>query len=139
MSINPFKNQRGNATMIVIGVVVVAVIGVAIWYAVSHHNKSVATTPAAKATQSACMKLYNDNTICNFAVTAADFNTTSYTATATTSANGTSSALTIKNDGKGNTEVTYESEWSDHQRGYLEWEHLCARARRQLDQYPVFE
>jgi len=106
MSINPFKNQRGETTMIIIGVVVLAVIGAAIWYAVAHSHKSVATTPAAKATQSACLKLYNDNTICNFAVSASALQSASYTATASSTANGATTNLTIKSDGKGNTEVT---------------------------------
>lgn len=99
------RNQRGDAMLIIVVIVALVIIGGILWYA-THYSKSVATTPAAKSTQSACMKLYNDNTICNFAVTAAAFSTTGYTATATSTANGTNTSLTIKNDGKGNTAVT---------------------------------
>ena len=106
MLIYPNKNQRGEAAMVIIAIVAVAIIGAAIWYGVSRNHKTVATTPAQKATQSTCMKLYNDNVICNFAVTATNFQNSSYTATATSTSNGATSHLTIKNDGKGNTDIS---------------------------------
>jgi hypothetical protein len=103
------KNQRGSATMIVLAVVLIVIIGLALWYALRHHNSPVATTPAQKTADSACLKLYNDPIICDFSINANDFQTTSYTATATSSASGVSSTYTFKNDGKGNDEITIAS------------------------------
>lgn len=106
----------GQVVIIIIVVVVLAVAGVAIWQLTKKKtNTNNTTTTSSTSTSSnasvssACLKTFKDNTLCAFALHT-NISSQQYVATGTaTSASGTTSTFTVKNDGKGNTEVTSSS------------------------------
>jgi len=118
MSFKHKSDQRGIAHLlfIVLGLVVVAAIGVAAWKVRSNNkNNSSSTGTSAKTTvannsavESACNKSINDSVFCKFA---SHFSlATAYTTTITsTSATSGSSTMTLKADGKNNTSLTATS------------------------------
>lgn len=106
-------SQKGFAHLglIVIVAVVVAVVGFALWK-VSSNNKgdtnssaSPATKAADKAALSACEKSINDKDFCKFA-SHADLIKEVYVATATSVTSEGTSTMTIKSDGKDNSDLT---------------------------------
>ncbi len=109
------RDERGfgHAVTIVLAVIVIAAIA-AIGWQVTKKNK---TTPAATNTsttaavtnsaEASCNKVYHDTNLCKFAANSADFAKTAYTAVDTSvDAQGQTSSITIKSDGKGNTALT---------------------------------
>ena len=101
-------NQNGFAhlVLIVIVVAVVAIAGVAVWKVSSNKNSSTnsSTTATTKAAQSACEKSINDKDFCKFA-SHTDMVKAVYVATATSVTSEGTSTMTIKADGKDNTDL----------------------------------
>jgi len=94
------RNQRGvGATVVIVAVVVLAVIGIAGWKLTQKND-----TPAQKAVQSDCQKLYHDKDLCKFASNA-DFDKLSYKMTITSTGQN-AGTLSMSNDGKGNSEIS---------------------------------
>lgn len=108
---NVHKDQRGigHAVLAVLIVVVVAAVGFA-GYRVMQNNKkpAAAKTTAGKAVNSACLKVYNDQNLCNAAAVSTDFSKLAYTAvdTSVDASTGQTSKITLQSDGKGNTAFT---------------------------------
>lgn len=105
-----YKDQRGmgHAVVVVLIVVVIAVVGVVGWR-VMQNNKTpaAAKTTAGKSVNSACLKIYSDKNLCNAAAVSSDFAKLAYTVTDTsTDAQGQTSQITIKSDGKGDTAMS---------------------------------
>lgn len=103
--------------LIVLGVVVIA--GVAgVGYKVANNKKTTNTNTSGTSshssssgsnvgTETTCLATYHDSNLCHFASNAASFTKTAYTATLTLVQQGSgTSTTTLKNDGKGNTELT---------------------------------
>ena len=109
------ESEKGIAhlLLIVLGVVVIAAVGVVGWRVADSHksNASPAASTSAKstATDSSCLAIYHDSKICNFAAFSTSFNKTAYTAALTITQNGTTNTATLKSDGQGNTELTTTS------------------------------
>jgi hypothetical protein len=112
-------DEKGIGRVLIIGiiVVVIAIVAVVIWQTTkkSSTTSSVSTTStSAKTTtspaiSSACLKSYNDNSLCAFA-NHTNIASQQYTANGTaTSGTDVTSTYTVQNDGKGNTEVSYSS------------------------------
>jgi hypothetical protein len=109
------KSIKGIAmpVLVLIIVVVLAAAGIVFWQITkksspssSTSNSSTAKTVAVSPT---CEKSFNDNKLCAFAEHMY-ISTMEYVATGTaTNASGNSSKYTIKNDAKGNKEITYTS------------------------------
>jgi outer membrane lipoprotein-sorting protein len=103
-------DERGVAHLLI-----VAGIGVTAWRVASKSKPVVLTasgsstkTSAAttsSASDSSCLAIYHDANICNFATNSNDFTKTAYTASITATQSGTSSTMTLKNDGKGDTDL----------------------------------
>lgn len=106
-------NQRGFAHLglIVLVAVVVAVAGVAFWK-VSSNKDSSTTTAASKAAQSACEKSINDKDFCKFA-SHTDIVKAVYVATAKSVTSDGTSTMTIKADGKNNSDMTITQDGVD--------------------------
>jgi len=109
------ENGIGQVLIIVLIVIVLAVAGGVVWKLTkknSNTNTSSTTTSATAskpAISSACLKSFNDNSLCAFAEHT-NINSQQYVATGTaTTATGATSTFTVQNDGKGNTEVAYGS------------------------------
>lgn len=111
------RNEKGvgSAVLIAVIVVVIAAVGVVAWQVTKKSpSKTVSTTISTKAVSTAaesssCLKEFNDASLCAFAEHT-NISSREYVATGTaTNATGTKSTFTVKNDGKGNTEVTYGS------------------------------
>lgn len=115
MGVKLHKNESGitHLLIIILAVVVLAGIGAVGWKVASDHKSTTTGTgsTAAKstATDSSCLAIYHDSRICNFAAFSTSFNKTAYAATITQTKSGTTSSLTYKNDGKGNTELSTTS------------------------------
>jgi outer membrane lipoprotein-sorting protein len=108
------NNEQGIAQIliIIIAVVVLGAVGF-VGYKVATKNKSKTTsssTATTNAVSSSCLSTYHDANICHFASFSTSFDKTAYTATITTTQQGTTSTLTMKNDGKGNTAMTGTSD-----------------------------
>jgi hypothetical protein len=110
-------DQRGVASMllVIVGVVVIAAVVFAGYKVANNHKSSTASNAPAKSTTSAnttvaasssCVAAYHDNNLCKFAGNSTSFAKTAYTATLHAVQQGTASTMTLKNDGKGNTELT---------------------------------
>lgn len=103
------QNGIAHLGLVAIVVVVVAVAGFAFWKVSSNKNSSTsgataATKAADKAAQSACEKSINDKDLCKFA-SHTDIVKATYIATDTAvTADGTTT-MTIKADGKNNTDL----------------------------------
>jgi hypothetical protein len=112
------SNEKGvgGSLVIIVIVVVLAVAGVITWQLTKKSPSSTPTsssvsakTASSAAVSSACLKQFNDNSLCAFAEHT-NISSQQYVAMGTaTSATGTKSTFTVKNDGKGNTEVIYGS------------------------------
>jgi hypothetical protein len=108
------KNQKGMAQLYVIiaVIIVLAAGGVIAWQAT---KKSTPTAPSNTASantatvSSACLKAYNDSSLCAFAEHTKIANQQYVAIGTATSGTGTTSTFTVSNDGKGNTEVIYGS------------------------------
>ena len=104
----------GHVVTIVLAVIVIAAIAVIGWQVTKKNNTIAATTPAnatttvaANSVDASCNKVYHDTNLCKFAASSADFAKTAYTAVDTSvNAQGQTSNVTIKSDGKGNTALT---------------------------------
>jgi len=113
MKFNYKKDEHGVAhlMLIVLVAVVVAVIGGVAWKVSSNKNGSNSSTGSSALSaqaKSACMSTYNDSSLCSFeaASAASPIDKTAYTATLTNNQSGSTSTLTFKQDGKGNTALT---------------------------------
>lgn len=110
MSKSVYKDERGlgHAVVIILVVVVLSVIGAVGWKVMQNNKTSPAlSTPAAKATNTACLKVYHDKLLCNVEAASSNFDKLAYTAVDTSvDAQGATSKFTISNDGKGNSSVT---------------------------------
>ncbi len=105
-----YKDERGlgHVVLAVIIVAVIAVVGVVGWRIMQ--NNKTAKTPEQKAANSACMKVYNDKRLCDFAAANADLGKVAYTAVDnSTDAQGQTTQITIKSDGKGNISISSKS------------------------------
>lgn len=105
-----YKDERGiGAVVIIVVIAVIAAVGVVGWK-VMQNNKTTnpsSSSPVAKATDTACLKVYHDKTLCNAAAASANFDKTAYTAVDTSvDAQGQSSKITMSNDGKGDSAIT---------------------------------
>lgn len=111
-SVNKDERGLGQVVVIILVVAVLAAIGVVGWK-VTQKNKAsnpASSSPVAKATNTACLKVYSDKTLCNAEAANLNFEKTAYTAVDTgTDAQGQTSKITVSNDGKGNTSVTMAS------------------------------
>lgn len=115
-SIRRDERGFGHAVTVVLAVIVIAAIA-AIGWEVMNKNKTSTTTPAnsakpavTSAVDASCNKVYHDTTLCKFAANSANFAKTPYTAVDTNvDAQGQTSTITIKSDGKGNTALTTSS------------------------------
>ena len=109
------ENEKGIAhlLLIVLGVVVIAGVGVVGWRVAANHKTNTSTTGStatkSTASDSSCLAIYHDSRICNFAAFSTTFNKTAYTAALTITQNGTTNSATLKSDGQGNTELTTTS------------------------------
>jgi hypothetical protein len=108
-----YTDERGFGQVMVI-VLVVAVIAIAggIGWRVSQNNKkpAAAKTTVGKAINTACLKVYNDKTLCYAAAASSNFEKLAYTAVATNvDAQGQTSKLSLQSDGKGNSSFATES------------------------------
>jgi outer membrane lipoprotein-sorting protein len=119
MGIKHHKDEQGVAhlLLIVLAVIVIAGVGVTAWRVTASHKATPTKTSTAATTTSSstavsstanasCLATYHDANLCKFASNSTDFDKTSYTATITGTQSGTTSTLTLKNDGKGNTELS---------------------------------
>ena len=118
------SDQRGIAHLMyaVIVVVVIAIIAVVGWQ-VAGKNKNGSTTSStsssssasakavANAAQSACMTKLNDKDFCKFTAqeAAQPFEKTASVITMTGTSSGESSTITLKQDGKGNTQLSMDT------------------------------
>lgn len=105
MKVSVHNNQRGIGHLIVVllVVLVVAAAGIATWRIVEHQNK-LAKRKTNSAAQNNCLDVYKDEKLCAFAAANADLAKTPYTVVVrSTTAQGQSTEMTIKSDGKGNT------------------------------------
>ncbi len=107
-----YKDERGlgHAVVIFLVVAVIAAIGLIGWQVMQKNKTSPAlSTPAAKVTNAACLKVYHDKTLCNAEAASVNFDKLAYTAVDTgVDAKGASSKFTMSSDGKGNSTVTME-------------------------------
>lgn len=111
------NHEKGVGSVFIIAIVVVlAVAGVVTWQLTKKSSpktpsstNSTNTANTSGSVSSSCLKAYNDNALCAFAEHA-NISNQEYVATGTaTNSTGSKSTYTVKNDGKGNTEVTYSS------------------------------
>lgn len=101
----------GHLLVIVLGVVVIAAVGVVGWRVASNNKKtpassSASTTVASTAADTSCLASYHDSRLCSFASNSTSFDKTAYTATITITQSGATSTMTLENDGKGNTDLS---------------------------------
>lgn len=106
-----YKDERGlgQAVVIILVVAVIAAVGLIGWQVMQKNKTSnpASSSPVAKATDTACLKVYNDKLLCNAAAASVNFDKLAYTAVDTSvDAQGQTSKITISNDGKGNTSMT---------------------------------
>src|SRR5580704_17820444 len=116
-------DERGFAhiLLVVIGVVVIAGVGVVGWKVASTNKSTTKSSSTSNTTakgsssssgtsvaaDASCLAQYHDANICHFASNSTSFEKTAYTATLTLVQNGsTTSTSVLKNDGNGNTELT---------------------------------
>ncbi len=110
------RDERGvgHLLIIVVAVVVIAGVGLVGWKVASKHKasstgnnstSSSSTTAASATADSSCLSTYHDANLCKFAANSSSLDKTAYTATITATQNGTTSTMTLENDGKGNTEL----------------------------------
>ncbi|HVA10565.1 MAG TPA: hypothetical protein VNG32_00165, partial [Candidatus Dormibacteraeota bacterium] len=108
-------NERGvsQILIVILGVVVIGGVGFAGYKVANNHKASTANNvPAQSATNSntaassSCVAAYHDNNLCKFASNSTSLAKTAYTATLHAVQSGTASTMTLKNDGKGNTELS---------------------------------
>jgi len=111
------KDNKGIASNVLIPVLVVVVViaGLVIWQATKSSNKtssSSSKTTASKVSfpeSSSCVKEFSDQHLCAFALNE-QINNKQYTAVGTvTNKSGSKASYTVDNDGKGNTEVSYNA------------------------------
>jgi hypothetical protein len=105
------KDERGIGHFLLafLIIAVIAAVGI-VGYRVMHKAK----TPEDKTSKSKsltdmanCVKFYHDKTLCNFAVNNADLANLAYTAVDNSvDSEGQTGQITIKNDGKGSTEIS---------------------------------
>src|ERR1039458_3297201 len=112
-------DERGvsQILLVIVGVVVIAAVAFA-GYKVANNHKATATSGTAKSSTSAntttaassiCLANHHDNNLCKFAGNSTSFAKTAYTATLTQVQQGKTTTMTLKNDGKGNTELATTS------------------------------
>lgn len=109
----------GQMAIILIVVVVVAVAGVGVWQLTKKKTTpptSTSTTTSSSSNQaatteasSACLKQFNDNTLCDFAANS-NLNEVAYVATGNITSSSGTSTYTIENDGKGDYKMTYDAD-----------------------------
>lgn len=112
------KSKKGiGQVAVILLVVVIIIVGIVVWQTTqkkSSNTKSTNSTTTQTsnnpAESSSCLKAYdNDKALCAFAEHMS-INTQQYTAIGTvTNSSGVQSNYTVKNDGKGNREVSYTS------------------------------
>ena len=108
-----YKDEHGLGQVVVIifVVAVIAAIGFIGWQIMQKNKTSnpASSSPVAKATDTACLKVYNDKTLCNAEAASVNFDKLAYTAIDTSvDAQGQTSKITMSNDGKGDTSMTME-------------------------------
>ena len=110
----------GHLLYIILVLVVVAIIGVAGWYVFgknktptnsnsSNTGSSSSSSTTSNGASSSCLSTYHDANLCHFSEFSNDFAKTAYTAKITETASSTTSTMTLKSDGKGNTDLTGSS------------------------------
>jgi len=108
------ENGVGNIFIISLIVIVLVIVGVIIWQVTKKSPTSNTTNTANTASttnvnvSSACMKVFNDKSLCAFAEHT-DIDTISYTATGTAveGTSGNQVTFTVEHDTKNNTFLTY--------------------------------
>jgi outer membrane lipoprotein-sorting protein len=114
MTTNIKDDNRGIAQIlyIILVVVVIIVIGLIGWRVLDKNKKSTNTSSdvgANNPVSSSCLATYHDSNLCHFSESSTSFNKASYTAKITEVQSGTTSTMTLENDGKGNTELNATS------------------------------
>lgn len=103
------QNEQGIAHVLffILVVIVIGGVGLVGWKVMKNHKSSNtnANNTAASTADSSCLATYHDSNLCHFASASDNFMKTAYTATLTITQGGSTSAMTLKNDGKGNTEL----------------------------------
>jgi hypothetical protein len=107
------KDERGISRMLVIGgvVIVLVVIGIVVWSLTKSTSKtnsssSNASTTANNSELTACINAYHDSELCSFAGNLNIFDT-AWTSTGIASNSNGSANFVMKNDGKGNNQISY--------------------------------
>jgi len=113
------SDQRGVA--LVVEVVLVAAVLAVAGFAVYHVHAAKSSKTASNSTKTAtastsstasagvdasCLASYHDTNLCHFASNSTNLSKQAYTANITETENGQTSTISLKNDGKGNTELS---------------------------------
>ncbi len=108
-------NQQGIAHIIILVLALIVIgavagVGYEVMSKARTSSNSTTSTTAVKtntAIDSKCLATYHDNNLCRFSTNASALNNSSYVASLTIeSPSGETSTIALKNDGKGNTELT---------------------------------
>ena len=109
-------DERGVAQVLIVIVAVVVIAAVAaVGYKVANNKsksnsngstKSSVSANTTTAASSSCLTAYHDTNLCKFAANSTDFTKSAYTATLKVVQQGTASTMTLKADGKGNTDLS---------------------------------
>lgn len=125
------SDEQGIAHLLlaVLLVVVIAIIGLAGWRVVtmsrssstnstgsnanttsSNHTSDTSNSGSNSSVETQCLALYHDSNLCHFAAFSTSIEKMAYAATLTSTQDGVASSMTLKQDGKGNNELTTTAE-----------------------------